>query len=123
MSPKYHPELAGEGIEYSWARSKCEFRGKINDFVPANLRRNVQRALGPDILSLDFVRKTARRTRDYCRAYSQPTTPQDYCMIERMKKEQKTHRTILNTENKLFWSYLFIYLEWGFIFPLFIQQV
>jgi len=26
LSPKYHPEIAGEGIEYIWGLSKCNFR-------------------------------------------------------------------------------------------------
>ena len=26
MSPKYHCELAGDGIEYSWGKSKFSFR-------------------------------------------------------------------------------------------------
>ena len=31
LSPKFHPELAGVGIEYSWGMSKLKFRREIND--------------------------------------------------------------------------------------------
>ena len=27
ISPKFHAEMAGEGIEYSWGVSKCVYRG------------------------------------------------------------------------------------------------
>ena len=33
MSPKYHPELAGLGIEYTWGYSKMISRGLLNDCV------------------------------------------------------------------------------------------
>ena len=34
LSPKFHPEVAGVGIEYSWGMSKLKFRREINDEVP-----------------------------------------------------------------------------------------
>ena len=39
-TPKCHPEVAGDGIEYDWGKSKHDFR-ELNDGVPANLRRNI----------------------------------------------------------------------------------
>ena len=96
MSPKYHPEIAGAGIEYSWGQWKRMFKQWINDHKPKNHEANVKRALSPEVLDLAFVRKTGRRTRDYMRAYIDPRAPAEYTMIEKVKKEQKSHRGIKN---------------------------
>ena len=45
LSPKYHPEIAGVGIEYSWGKAKQEFRNRINDCEPKNLAANTRAAL------------------------------------------------------------------------------
>ena len=37
LSSKFHPELAGVGIEYSWGMSKQKFRREIIDEVPKHL--------------------------------------------------------------------------------------
>jgi hypothetical protein len=37
-SPRYHPDLAGLGIEYCWKRQWC-FRRQINDMVSTNLEK------------------------------------------------------------------------------------
>ncbi|CAM9883750.1 unnamed protein product, partial [Ascophyllum nodosum] len=31
LPPKFHPEVAGVGIEYSWGMSKLEYRRELND--------------------------------------------------------------------------------------------
>ena len=70
MSPKGHLELAGMGIEYSWGKAKREFRQR-NDLQPKNLHVNICNALSTaDVLPLDRVRRFARKTRQYKRAYS-----------------------------------------------------
>ena len=69
MSPKGHPELAGLGIEYSWGKAKTEFRKKKN-CVPKDLHANIVNALAEDVLFLLRVRKFARKTREYMRAYA-----------------------------------------------------
>ncbi|CAM9872720.1 unnamed protein product, partial [Pylaiella littoralis] len=70
MSPKCHPEVAGVGIEYSWGFSKQKFRRKINDEVPKHLPDNIEKSLCTEkYLTIRRVRRFARRTRDYCRAY------------------------------------------------------
>ena len=38
-SPRYHPELAGLGIEYCWGKGKWCFRRQINDMVSTNLEK------------------------------------------------------------------------------------
>jgi len=70
--PKYHAELAGEGIEYSWGYSKGVYRraplsdkkGRQNFF---NL---VERCCDPVIhLTNERVRKMAKRARSYICTY------------------------------------------------------
>ena len=102
MTPKYHPELAGVGIEFSWGRAKYMFRKEINDFKATNLKANVMRALSTQgdgaVLPLALVRRYARRARDYLRAYAANPGPKEFKMIEKMKQHQKTHRSIFDLE-------------------------
>ena len=102
LSPKFHPELAGVGIEYSWGMSKQKFRREINDEVPKHLHRNMVASMCTDkILTVQRVRRFARRTRDYCRAYLALEKGGDIeskDMIEKMKKICKAHRNILDME-------------------------
>ncbi len=104
VSPKCHPELAGMGIEYSWGLMKRHFR-KINDCLLKNLHSHVQTVMSPTNLTVSNVLKFSRRTRDYCRAYlalatSETINTTDICfeLIEKMMKQQKTHRSILDME-------------------------
>jgi hypothetical protein len=77
-SPRYHPDLAGAGIEYAWGKAKLDFRRYINDCVAKNLTRNILLALGDQSykiktasgevehdapLPLNRVRRFARRVR------------------------------------------------------------
>ncbi|CAM9157910.1 unnamed protein product, partial [Hapterophycus canaliculatus] len=64
MSSKCHPE-------YSWGKSQLEFRRKINDEDPSHLEQNMRKALNTEqVLTLERVRRFARRTRDYRRTYA-----------------------------------------------------
>ncbi len=104
MSPKYHPELAGCGIEYAWGKAKLEFRRHFNDTNAGNLKKNVLNALQQ--VDLDMSRRFARRARDYMRVYDEyDRQPDDknreegsYTLYERMKKEQKAHRCIMTID-------------------------
>ena len=63
LSPKFHPELAGVGIDYSCGMSKQKFRREINDEVPKHLHRNMVASMCMDtILTVQRVRRYARRT-------------------------------------------------------------
>ena len=101
LSPKLYPELARVGIEYSWGMSKQKFRREINE-VPKHLHRNMVASMYTDtILTIQRVRRFARRTRDYCRAYLALEKGGDIeskDMIEKMKKICKAHRIILDME-------------------------
>ena len=103
LSPKFHPEVAGVGIEYSWGMSKLKFRREINDEIPKNLHKNIVACMNTDtILTLPRIRRFARRTRDYCRAYlklekdAKGADSKD--TIEKMRKTCKAHRNIIDME-------------------------
>ena len=70
-SPKYHCEIAGEGIEYSWGNSKAKYRRiKVKDKKTAEQFRNqVGKCLSRDYLDAERIRKNSRRAREYMVAY------------------------------------------------------
>ena len=83
-SPRYHPELAGLGIEYCWGKGKWTFRREVNDLQSKHLRRNVLISLGDQQfkfkgkgklmappLPVSRVRKFARRARTFRRLFEQ----------------------------------------------------
>jgi len=115
-TPKCHPELAGEGIEYSWACSKNKYR-----LLPLGERRSrdrfkecVRTCLSPDILTKELIRKNSRRAREYMCAYhvfhqqqqqaaqASNTQQQEVAiptMIESLVKKFKTHRCALDFDH------------------------
>ena len=79
-SPRYHPEMAGLGIEYCWGKAKWCYRRYINDLEGKHLQRNILIALSdrpynmhgatdgevcPAPLPVHRVRMFARRARTY----------------------------------------------------------
>ena len=97
LSPKCHPEVAGEGIEYDWACAKTVFRNE-NDFNNATLHTRVVQAL--KAITLERARASARRARDYIRSYQELDDGSDRRLskqeIEEQKKRQSRHRDVLN---------------------------
>ena len=86
--------------EYDWAVAKTLFRSEC-DFSHATLSRRVDRAL--DALALEVVWLSARRARDYMRAYvalagenEGVATALQKQEIEEQKVEQKKHRDALD---------------------------
>jgi hypothetical protein len=76
MSPKYHPEIAGEGIEYLWGYVKKIYRvnwsiREAKDQKEGDFLRLIDGIMdGSDgKLTTAVVRKSARRARDYILAY------------------------------------------------------
>lgn len=71
-SPKCHPEIAGEGIEYGWAFSKQEYRK-----LPISLKRTkakfwelVEKCISNvGVLSLKRMRLCSKRARQYMLLY------------------------------------------------------
>ena len=137
FAPKFHAELAGEGIEYSWGYSKGKYRRE-----PLKLkkgRRNfvklVKKYLSPENeLTNERVRKFSARARAYINTYYylgrqqelsdqqvvEETTPQDrpaekqqliFLEIERLMKEFKTHRCALDFDRGFINSSLSVKVE------------
>jgi hypothetical protein len=106
---KCHPELAGCGIEYSWGKSKMEFRKKNNGTgnKRSNLQERVARSLDTaSVLPLEKVWKFERRTRDYRNVYiklserSVDAEDVTHQFIEKMVKNHKTHRNIVEIDRE-----------------------
>ena len=103
LSPKFHPEVAGVGIEYSWGMSKLKLRRELNDEIPRHLHQNIVSSMFREtILTLPRLRRFARRTRDYCRAYlkleNDAAGAESKDRIEKMRKTCKAHRNIIDME-------------------------
>ena len=70
-TPKCHPELAGEGIEYSWGAAKNYYRRlPLKDKKgKENFKNSVRSAMSREHLTTDIIRKFSRRAREYIVAY------------------------------------------------------
>eukprot|EP00590_Aulacoseira_subarctica_P008587 CAMPEP_0172421816 /NCGR_PEP_ID=MMETSP1064-20121228/8040_1 /TAXON_ID=202472 /ORGANISM="Aulacoseira subarctica , Strain CCAP 1002/5" /LENGTH=296 /DNA_ID=CAMNT_0013162393 /DNA_START=79 /DNA_END=966 /DNA_ORIENTATION=- len=97
MSPKYHPEIAGEGIEYLWGyikklyrtdwsirearyQKEADFLRLIGDIMNGNDGR----------ITVKVVRKSARRARDYQIAYSLIQKKQEQQEKGKKQEDQET---------------------------------
>jgi hypothetical protein len=94
MCVKGHPELAGVGVEYSWGKAKQKFRRETNDRIAAHLHRNIVACFSrlAEYLPLSRVRKFARKTRAYRRAYKEGQ-PNSHADVEKLVKAYKSHRS------------------------------
>ena len=88
MSPKGHCELAGQGIEYDWGKSKQNFRRK-NQLK--NFHQLILESISRKFLKLSTSRKFARKARAYRRAY-RLGVDNEHTSIESMVKRFKVHR-------------------------------
>ena len=97
-SPKYHPEIAGEGIELCWGKSAYEFRHNTNSGSVKELRSNAMEALGPKVLPLERIRRFERNVWRYKQVYNNyaagKATTMEHTEIERLQKECKKHRGV-----------------------------
>lgn len=66
MTPICHCEIAGRGVEYGWGVSKLDFR-KINDGQAKKTREYIEKSF--EGLTIEVVRKLARKAREYKLAY------------------------------------------------------
>jgi hypothetical protein len=100
MSPKGHCEVAGRGIEFSWGRSKADFR-LHNDCVGKHLLQNIKNSIGARNLPIHRLRKFARKARDYKRAFQgKGAADTSHAMIEKIVKTSKAHRCALDFDYK-----------------------
>jgi hypothetical protein len=110
FTPKFHAEMAGEGIEYSWAHAKGNYRRK-----PLSRKRTrsgfvnlVDECLDPCTeLTKERVRKFSARARSYICTYhylaNKETVGQEksdqtllFQDIERLTKKFRTHRCAMD---------------------------
>jgi hypothetical protein len=102
-TPKYHAELAGEGVEYDWGCGKQRYRRQplARKRTLANFKSLVKECFGRDYLTKSIVRKTARRARAYICAHhwldngadGLPDTGEiSLAKIEQLSKQMRTHR-------------------------------
>ena len=70
-TPKYHPEMAGEGIEYIWAQLKISFRR-----IPLQERKskqkfhkNVKACFTKAVIPTKLVHKLSRKSRRFTILY------------------------------------------------------
>jgi hypothetical protein len=81
-TPKFHCELAGDGIEYSWAYGKGDFRRQpIQERKGIqNFHAMVQRCTSSDVITKERVVRFSRRARAYtCTYYA----------LDQMKEEEQ----------------------------------
>jgi ribosomal protein L17 len=113
-TPKCHCELAGEGIEYSWAASKNTYqRFPVGAKKrKEQFRNSVSECLSRQVITTTLVRAFSRRARQYICAYhalhdqqqtgtelatdSKITAP----LIEKLVKKFKTHRAVIDFDNR-----------------------
>jgi hypothetical protein len=94
-TPKCHPELAGEGIEYCWAAAKQYYRKQ--PFTDKKMKQNFRRLVelsqattgDKAVLSISTVRKFSRRAREYMLAY-QAIGQRKLILEEQEQAEQAT---------------------------------
>ena len=122
-SPKYHPKIAGEAIEFCWAKSKntyrrCRIEDKRTKTKFLSLVDECQK-----VVTKQAVRFFGRRLRRYILAYHsiELAKQQQVCnnttmidnnmrivnipdmschLIERLVRKQKSHRNIADSEKK-----------------------
>mgnify|MGYP007004940456 CR=1 FL=1 len=80
-------------VEYAWGKAK-QFRRDINDRVAAHLHKNIVKCFSrlEKFLHLARIRKFARKTRAYRRAYREGK-PNSLADVEKLVKGYKSHRS------------------------------
>jgi hypothetical protein len=101
-TPKYHAELAGEGVEYMWALCKNWFkRQPLNKRKSrADFKKLVETAVSNEMITPKAVRGSARRARSYILAYlfldhgstEDSGIKQEFVDIEVSAKTYRSHR-------------------------------
>ena len=87
LSPKCHPELAGQGIEYSWGAAKLHYR-RNNTLVPKQFNENVRASLA--ILTRRHCFMFERRARCYRNALKDRSNS-TFEKLEAMIKTYRAH--------------------------------
>ena len=96
LSPKEHPEMAGQGVEYCWGRAKQHYRRHNTMDNKTFEKRVIQCMSSAEVLNMERVRKFARRARAYRNGYREPELAGSYFVIEKLVKRSKAHRCTLD---------------------------
>ncbi len=103
LTPIFHPEISGRGIEFAWGYSKFRFRKDFNNGAPANLKKNMEMALSRNVLTTLQIKKYLRKSCYYKLAYLNLSkfygvgkVPME--KIEKMTKSVKSHRSPLDLD-------------------------
>lgn len=111
LSPKCHPELAGEGVEYCIGNTKMYFRRKTNTTIASELKSNVLKAVNMINAKEATRMHYPRRCREYMRLYRKLSEQLEqgadgkiteaalqqmptFEKLEQMVRHQPTHRNI-----------------------------
>ena len=95
-TPKCHPEIAGEGIEYDWGCAKGVYRRlPISEKRTKNkFRESVNRAMDSNtVLTIERRRLFSKRAREYMLAYSILDNNDEIGSSEGVDDEKKPHMT------------------------------
>ena len=114
-TPKCHPELAGEGIEYAWAIAKLHYKRMPLDKkrTKAGFKNLVLESLDPiKVLTLERVRLCSRKARNYMKLYKamegldtsdcheltnkHSILEDSMKLYKKLKKVSKTHRSVMD---------------------------
>ena len=121
-SPKCHPEIAGEGIEYGWALSKMDYRRSpiAAKKSKESFRKLVKKCTdNSTTLSLKRMRSCSKKARDYMVLYQavekmnlddedgtgiqmnkHAILEGSMKLYQRLQRTKKTHRSVI--ENQLY---------------------
>jgi hypothetical protein len=109
---KCHPEMAGQGIEYSWGKFKYEYRRRRSQEAggAANFQSRLEKCLSDEVLGITRIWKFARRARRYMNCYEKigehrracPDKPPEvtWDFIEKLQKDMKQHRCPMEQDGK-----------------------
>ena len=98
-SPKYHCELAGEGVEYCWGMAKRRYRS-----IPLNKKKSKSQFDKCVRSCITYVKKkSVIKFSGKCRRYmltyqNKKGTQMTYENIEKWMKQYKTHRNVADIE-------------------------
>ena len=109
-TPKFHAEIASEGVEYTWAFAKNWYRRQPLEEKrkKETFQKLVRKSLNNEFVTTAMVRKFSRRARAYICAYhafennhtmednEQVNSAISYKRIENLVKQFKCHRCVLH---------------------------
>jgi len=104
-TPKYHAELAGEGIEYSWGHAKGVYRRTVLSQKQgrANFNRLVEKCCDPvEELTLKHVRSMARCMRAYICTYYHLVQPNHNLPDAQSQQNMQQNNNIVQQQKLLF---------------------